>query len=84
MHVDRCQALAEYLAGESNVVGVEMGGISDIYAWSSVGEVAFHKITLYPSCSLGEISLLRRCYSLLKACISQRKADYFFCHYEKP
>lgn len=82
MHMDRCEALAKRFAGRRNVVGIEMVGVSSVYGWNpSIGE-RFRKVTLFENMQLEEIPRVKRLKALLKACISQGGADYFFCHYE--
>lgn len=84
MHVDRCEAVAAHFAGRREVLGLEMGGISVSYAWEAPKVDGFRKVTLFPGVSAHKISLVRRFYALCKACLSQHRADYFFCHYEWP
>jgi glycosyltransferase involved in cell wall biosynthesis len=84
MHVDRCEAVAEHFAGRRNVIGVEIGGLSNIYAWAAPNVERFRKVTLFPGSSANKISLFRRLHALCKACLSQNQADYFFCHYQSP
>jgi len=84
MHVDRCEAVAEHFTSRRAVIGIELSAVSDVYQWTPSKIVGFRKITLFPELSF-ERSTLWRCFNrLLKTCLSQSRADYFFCHYERP
>jgi L-malate glycosyltransferase len=82
MHIDRCETLTKQFAGRRKVVGIEMAGRSSIYGWNTSVDERIQKITLFENMEVEKIPRVKRLMALLKACISQGSADYFFCHYE--
>ena len=84
MHIDRCEAVAMQFAGRRDVIGIELAGTSHTYGWTPSNGQRFRKVTLFQGASFTQVSGLQRLSALLKACISQGRADYFFCHYERP
>jgi glycosyltransferase involved in cell wall biosynthesis len=82
MHMDRCEALARQFAGRRSVVGIEMVGVSSVYGWNPSIGALFRKVTLFENLPLEKVHIFRRVWALVKACVSQGRADYFFCHYE--
>ena len=83
MHVDRCEAIAVHYAGRRDVVGIELGGVSQVYGWTASSTKSFSKVTVFAESSVEGISFWRRFYALVKTCVHQGRADFFFCHYEQ-
>jgi glycosyltransferase involved in cell wall biosynthesis len=82
MHVDRCVAVAKHFAGKRKVIGIELGGHSDTYDWERAEPNEFTKITLFPMTSAAKVPAVKRFFVLALTCLSLRKAEFFFCHYE--
>ena len=83
MHVDRCAAVRAAYGGRRRVIGIELGGRSDTYAWSQSDASTFEKYTLFPDTSTSTVPSFYRFIVLLKICLSFGKSDFFFCHYEQ-
>jgi len=67
-HVDRCRAVGERLAGQAEVLAVEMATASQIYAWNPSGAVDHAtKLTLFPDAVFDEISPWRRLRAMWRA-----------------
>lgn len=71
-HTDRCEAVAERLAGRADVVAVEIASQSDTYAWEPSGDLRLaRKLTLFPGANfdrLGNWQLFRALWPLLRGC----------------
>jgi glycosyltransferase involved in cell wall biosynthesis len=83
MHVDRCEAVAEHFAGQREVIGIEIRGVSLTYRWAPTAAKGFRKLTLFPG-STKAISRFWRLLALWRACAPYTLADYFFCDYQTP
>ncbi len=84
-HMDRCEAAAEGLRGIASVVGIEVAGASDYYAWDRTGEGAsFRKMTLYPDRSYNATTRFGRFCRIVRACLSSRARHVFMCHASEP
>jgi glycosyltransferase involved in cell wall biosynthesis len=83
-HIDRLEAAARALSAEFRVIGIEMGGSSDTYAWTRpAGSPALERITLFPTLAEERIPALRCFIALLSLCWRLRPAHVFLCHYER-
>ncbi len=71
-HVDRCQAVAQRLAGRAEVWAVELATRSSTYAWDPSGGIeGARKFTLFPGEDYETVSVWRRLraqFSLLRRC----------------
>ncbi|ACK51720.1 glycosyl transferase group 1 [Methylocella silvestris BL2] len=84
IHSDRCDAVASRVGGGRKVIGLELGGNSQVYEWNSESGTKFEKKTLFHGKKIDEVSFLRKFYTLARTCFALRRADFFFCHYESP
>jgi len=67
-HVDRCRAVGQRLAGQAEVLAVEVATASQIYAWNPSGTVDHAtKLTLFPDAVFDEISPWRRLRAMWRA-----------------
>jgi L-malate glycosyltransferase len=83
-HIDRLEAAARALSAEFRVIGIEMGGSSDTYAWTRpVDSPALERITLFPTLAEERIPAWRCFVALLSLCWRLRPAHVFLCHYER-
>ena len=83
-HVDRCEAVAAHLGPAAAVVGIELASQSHTYAWTPPSATGFAKTTLFPGRSIEGVPLYQRAWRLVRACLAQGPAAFFFCHYEDP
>ena len=71
-HVDRCEAVAERLAGRASVLAIEVTTASATYAWAPSGEISgTRKVTLFPGRSYDDVPMLRifwRQFRALRRC----------------
>lgn len=85
LHVDRCDATADLVAGRREVVGIELAGESKVYQWVPESGQKFRKITLFPNQSIEDVPFFLRFLRTFRACLSQGAgACFFMCHYEHP
>lgn len=84
IHADRADAVGKYFSGEREVIGIELSAKSDTYEWVSETRSSFKKITLQKVSGSGWLSKILRLISLLRQLLANIKADFFFCHYERP
>ncbi len=83
-HVDRLEAATAALAGKYRVVGIELAGASDTYAWERTpdrSEVA--RVTLFADAREETIPTLRRLSALMRCCLSLGTRHVFLCQYER-
>jgi L-malate glycosyltransferase len=67
-HIDRCEAVAQRLADQAEVLAVEVATTSALYPWDPSGKVpGANKITLFPSLSFDSVGKLRRFWAQLRA-----------------
>lgn len=67
-HVDRCEAVAQRLAGRVAVRAIEVATTSRDYAWEPSGAIAAaEKVTLFPGRSFDEIPAFQRYRAMLRA-----------------
>jgi len=85
LHVDRCDATAESVAGKIEVVGIELASKSKVYEWVPENGQKFKKITLFHERAIEDVPFLPRFVQTFRACFSQGSGSaYFMCHYEHP
>lgn len=84
MHADRCDAVAEALGPEQAVIGIELFGRSDVYAWEPDAGTRFRKVTIYRDRNWGNASSWGIVWRTLLLCRRERVAHLFLCHYEHP
>ena len=84
-HMDRCEALGRALAGEREVIGIELFSDGEVYAWapSGTGE-AFRKLTLFAGQRMSHVPAWRQLTALLAACLRSRAKHVFLCDYHLP
>ncbi|HEV2548575.1 MAG TPA: glycosyltransferase [Stellaceae bacterium] len=83
-HIDRLEAATRALSAEFRVVGVEIGGSSDTYAWAAPGDSpTLERITLFPALAEERVPAWRCFRALLRLCWRLRPAHVFLCHYER-
>ncbi|GAM05346.1 group 1 glycosyl transferase [Novosphingobium sp. MBES04] len=84
MHDDRVEAVADLYRGQADVVGIEMYGRSDTYAWDNADANVFRKITLFPQEDYSRNSTVKTMRKLIAACLETGARDIFLCNYERP
>lgn len=85
LHVDRCDATADSVAGKIEVVGIELASKSKVYEWVPENGQRFKKITLFQGQTIEEVGCFSRFMRTFRVCFSQGSgASYFMCHYEHP
>src|SRR5262249_45053505 len=83
-HIDRIEAAAAALADTHRVVGIEIAGSSDTYAWNRTDGVrGFERMTLFPQRSDDSLPWWRRFRALAQACLGQGARHVFICNYER-
>jgi L-malate glycosyltransferase len=83
-HVDRLEAAAAALRDTHRVVGIEIGGASQVYPWARTeAGPSFERITLFPDRQFESISSWQTLISLARACLKARARHVFLCHYER-
>lgn len=84
-HMDRCEALAHALAGQREVIGLELFSHGEVYPWapSGPGQV-FRKQTLFAGQRLSQVPGWRQFAALLTACLRSRARHVFLCDYYMP
>jgi glycosyltransferase involved in cell wall biosynthesis len=83
--MDRCEALAEALAGRFSIVGLELVSDGEVYNWapSSAGQL-FRKLTLFPDQRASQVGPWQHCRALLRACVQSRSKYIFLCDFQLP
>ena len=84
LHDDRLRACVERLPPGVSVLGLEISGRSDVYAWTSSRSHDLPKVTLFPDEATSETSELRMAVAVLKVVLRQRIDAVFLCHYDRP
>lgn len=75
-HVDRCEAVAQRLAGTAEVRSIEVASASHDYAWEPAGENAgISKVTLFPGHRYEDVSGPAKLWRAWKA---MRNCDWLF------
>lgn len=83
-HIDRLDAATRALSAEFRVIGIEVGGSSETYAWVRPADSStLERITLFPDLAEERIPAWRRFGALLRICLRLRPAHAFLCHYER-
>ncbi|OGP75341.1 MAG: hypothetical protein A2W09_07220 [Deltaproteobacteria bacterium RBG_16_50_11] len=78
-HADRCEALARYLGSHYRVIGLEIAGASDTYAWEkSVDNAFYEKNTLFPNLRYENTTISMRFSRILKFCLRTGAKHVFF------
>lgn len=84
-HVDRLEAAAAALAETHRVIGIEIAGTTDIYAWDRTERVdGAERITLFPAHTEEEVPAWRKFVALLRACRAVRARHVFLCNFNEP
>jgi glycosyltransferase involved in cell wall biosynthesis len=84
-HMDRCEAVAQYLGSRFEVIGVEIASSGAVYAWEKSGAgVSFGKETIFPGRSYEELGFVARLFGLIRHCFRARAKHVFLCNYEHP
>lgn len=83
-HVDRVEAAASALKESHHVVGVELAGSTEIYAWNPTDKISgFQRVTLFPNQGFESVSSLKLFFSLARVLFQVRAKYVFLCHYER-
>ena len=83
-HVDRLEAATTALAGKYRVVGIELAGTSDIYAWERTSDASnLARVTLFANAREETIPTFRRFSALVRCCLSLGARHVFLCQYER-
>ncbi len=84
-HMDRCEALAQALAGRREIIGLELVTRGEIYDWAPSGAGhAFRKQTLFLGKRSSEVPAWRHFAALLGACLKSRAKYVFLCDFQLP
>ena len=84
-HMDRCEALAMALAGQREVIGIELVSQAEVYDWAPTGVgQAFRKLTLFPGQRLSQVAIWRQLAVLFRTCRRTRASHIFLCDYYLP
>jgi L-malate glycosyltransferase len=84
-HVDRLEAAAAALSETHRVIGIEIAGSTDIYAWDRTERVeGAERITLFPAHTEEEIPAWRKFVALLRTCRAVRARHVFLCNFNEP
>ncbi|MET3614940.1 glycosyltransferase involved in cell wall biosynthesis [Rhizobium aquaticum] len=84
MHDDRVRALVRACGGKARIVGLELFGKSDTYAWDNEAGDDFEKITLFPGQSHSLSRTLKIAAVIVRHCRALNADQVFLCHYELP
>jgi glycosyltransferase involved in cell wall biosynthesis len=82
MHIDRCEAVANYFKGVRSVVGIELVAASETYNWKTTENENFKRLTLFSAGYPASCRVLRVTWVLVRSCLSLGSAEIFLCHYE--
>ena len=83
LHNDRCEAVARKFSGICQVVGLELGGKSNVYGWEQTNIQKFIKHTLVQGKSIDQIGWMTKFTKTLRACLSMgRDTHCFMCHFD--
>ena len=84
-HMDRCEALGRALAGQREIVGLELVSRGEVYDWAPSGPgEAFRKLTLFPGMSLSQVPAWRHFSALLVAALRSGAKHVFLCDFQLP
>ncbi|WP_448658014.1 glycosyltransferase [Sphingomonas sp. CJ99] len=84
-HMDRCEALGQALAGEADVIGLEVASTSVNYGWGESGQGRhFTKETLFPGQVADRIGGMARLRKIIAITRRRRITDMFLAGYERP
>jgi glycosyltransferase involved in cell wall biosynthesis len=82
-HMDRLEALGRHFAGRLEVIGIELVREGEIYGWKATGPGRFfRKLTLCPGWQRSEVSTLRHCLALVRACLATGAREIFLCDFQ--
>lgn len=84
MHDDRVRALVQAYGGKARIVGLELFGKSDTYAWVNEAGGDFEKITLFPGQSHSLSRTLNIAAAIVGRCRQLNANHVFLCHYDLP
>jgi len=81
-HDDRLLALVTALEGRARVTAVQFWPVSSVYEWDSTPSKGYRLRTLCrsPHAKRG----LSLSLAIVRACLGERRADIYLCHYEQP
>ena len=66
-HVDRCEAVAQRLAGRAEVLAIEVASTSTTYAWEQSGNIeGARKLTLFPGQNFETVPMRKRFWAQFK------------------
>lgn len=84
-HVDRLEAAAAALSETHRVIGIEVAGSTDIYAWDRTEQVnGVERMTLFPGRPVEQVPVWRQFLALVRACRAVRARHVFLCHFTQP
>jgi glycosyltransferase involved in cell wall biosynthesis len=83
-HIDRLEAAAAVLSDTYRVVGIEIAGSTDVYAWDRTEQIiGVERITLFRDRVFESVPRWRLLIALIGACGKAGGRDIFLCHYER-
>lgn len=84
-HMDRMEALGALLGHERPVLGLEMAGASDVYAWEATGPgTGFEKICFFPDHRFEQTSVWGRARALIRTVRARDIRHLFVVPYNRP
>lgn len=84
-HIDRLNSVSGHFSKHTKIIGIELAEKSEAYAWEAQVTTQFERMTLAKDQRhFFEHSLFWQLTTLLKVIIDIGRADFFFCHYERP
>lgn len=84
-HIDRLNSVSEHLLGKAKIIGIELADKSASYDWDRQATVQFERITLakHPP-HFFDRALIWQLMILIRTVLGIGRAEFFFCHYERP
>ncbi|MCD2178051.1 glycosyltransferase [Rhizobium sp. C1] len=82
MHDDRIRAVEKIYVGKVRIIGVELFGKSDTYAWDNDHNTEFEKITLFQGYEVRH-SPLKVAAAIVRCCLALKAKDIFLCNYNE-
>lgn len=84
-HMDRCEAVGRALAGNADVVGIELSAVSNTYAWDRTSEgLAFEKRSLFDNIPAEDLRMVNVVRALMRDIRSAGVHAVYISGYERP
>jgi glycosyltransferase involved in cell wall biosynthesis len=83
MHDDRVRAVVKAYEGQARIVGIELFGKSDTYAWDNEANTEFEKVTLFPGMEGWSVPSLSVAARIVRRCWQLKVDHIFLCNYDQ-